>query len=264
MNESSSATDLTATQVRLNAKANINADTSAFIQMQSNRTWGTSASNAYTASDNDSTVGIHQAYFTLKNFAGTGVAAKVGRQEVVLDGHRLFGHTGWTTGAQTHDAIRLSHSHDNMTMTYVLSNSVEGTDVGHADLDIQTHLIHNNFQGVLGGNLSTYVIYTDDNCGINANSCTIGQDNQWYTLGGRRAVKKFSLDYRGEAYWQLGKAGGAGNQISQAATGEHNNVATTIKGFTNEGVKRDAYMFGVRVGKKFNNATWSPKSHPLV
>jgi len=257
--ESTSSNDLTATQVRLNAKANISADTSAFIQMQSNRTWGNATSNAYTASDGDATVGIHQAYFTLKNFAGTGVAAKVGRQEVVLDGHRLFGHTGWTTGAQTHDAVRLTHSHDNMTMNYVMSHSVEGTNAGSADLDIQTHLIHNNFQGVLGGNLSTYVVYTDDSCGVNSNACTIGQDNQWYTLGGRQAGKMYGLDYRAEAYWQLGKAGGAGNQISQATTSHHLGAGNTIAGFTDQGVKRDAYMFGVRVGKKLNNVTWSPK-----
>ena len=31
---------------------------------------------------------------------GQAVNAKIGRQEVVLDGHRLFGHTGWTDGAQ--------------------------------------------------------------------------------------------------------------------------------------------------------------------
>jgi len=252
--------DLVATQVRLNTKANINADTSAFIQMQSNRTWGTANSNAYTASDNDTTVGIHQAYFTLKNVYGSGIGAKVGRQEVVLDGHRLFGHTGWTTGAQTHDAVRLSHSHDNMTMTYVLSASVEGANSGHADLDVQTHLLHNNFQGVLGGNLSTYVIYTDDSCGINSNACTGGGfDNQWYTLGGRQVGKMFGLDYRAEAYWQLGKAGGASAQISAASISSYNTVATTIRGFETEGNKRDAYMFGVRVGKKFSNVTWSPK-----
>jgi len=257
--DNNKANDITATQVRLNAKANINADTSAFIQIQSNRSWGDSTSNAYTASDNDSTVGIHQAYFTLKNFAGTGVAAKVGRQEVVLDGHRLFGHTGWTTGAQTHDAVRLSHSHDNMTMTYVLSNSVEGTNGGHSDLDIETHLVHNNFQGVLGGSLSTYLIYTDDNCGINVNSCTVGSNNQWFTLGGRQAGKMFGLDYRAEAYWQGGKAGGAGAQIAAADTGSFLDSTHTRKGFEAQGSKRDAYMFGVRVGKKLSNLTWSPK-----
>jgi len=257
-NDLDASNDRTATQVRLNAKANISADTSAFIQMQSSRTWGNNSS--YTASDADASVGLHKAYFTLKNFAGTGVTAKVGRQEVVLDGHRLFGHTGWTTGAQTHDAVRLSHSHDNMTMTYVLANSVEGTSAAHADLDIQTHLVHNNFQGVLGGSLSTYLIYTDDSCGINSNACTEGsEDNQWFTIGGRQAGKMFGLDYRAEAYWQGGQAGGAHNQISAAMTGAFDENTNTRRGFEVQGNSRDAYMFGVRVGKKFSNLTWSPK-----
>ena len=111
------ALDFTDSRIRLNAKANINADTSAFVQMQSVHRWG-AANAALTASNADASVGIHQGYFTLKNFAGLPVSAKVGRQQIVLDGHRLFGHTGWTSGAQTHDAALLSHSHDNMTMQY--------------------------------------------------------------------------------------------------------------------------------------------------
>jgi hypothetical protein len=108
--DSSAIDDFIATQVRLNATANINDTTSAFIQMQSSRVWGEdlgtdgTAANAggadsasFTASDSDASVGLHQAYFTIKNFATLPASLKVGRQEIVLDGHRLFGHTGWTT-----------------------------------------------------------------------------------------------------------------------------------------------------------------------
>ena len=75
----------------------------------------------------DSSVGIHQAYFTIKNFANLpmGWDAKVGRQEIKLDGWRLFGNTIWTMGMQTHDAIRMTHKHDNTTITslaYILRN----------------------------------------------------------------------------------------------------------------------------------------------
>jgi len=251
--------DLTATQVRLNAKANINADTSAFIQMQSAHTWGASNSS-YTASDADASVGIHQAYFTLKNFAGSGFNAKVGRQEIVMDGHRLFGHTGWTTGAQTHDAARFSHSHGNQTITYAYMNSVEDTSKNGAELDIATHLVHGNFQGVLGGGLSTYLIFTDDDCGISANSCTISDPNQWYTLGLRQAGKMFGLDYRAEYYFQTGAAKGADEVIAPANIAFSNNTtaAHTLAGYTTE-TTREAYMFGVRVGKSFKSVAWTPK-----
>ena len=86
--------DFTATQVSLNAMANINADTSAFVQLQSSRIWG-NGNSSFTASDADASVGLHEAYFTLKTLAGMTITAKVGRQQIVLDGHRIFGHTGW-------------------------------------------------------------------------------------------------------------------------------------------------------------------------
>jgi len=251
--------DFIATQVRLNAKANINSDTSAFVQMQSAHTWGT-ANSSYTASDGDSSVGLHQAYFTLKNFAGTGFNAKVGRQEVVMDGHRLFGHTGWTTGAQTHDGARFTHAHGNQTITYAYLNGSEATTTDNQEMDIATHMVHGNFQGVLGGGLSTYLVFTDDDCGISANTCTIKDPNQWYTLGLRQAGKMFGLDYRAEYYFQTGAAKGADEVIGAGNIAQSNNTtaAHTLAGYGTEAT-REAYMFGVRVGKSFKGMAWKPK-----
>jgi len=72
--------DFIFSSVRLAATANVNDTTSAFIQLQSVRNWGNTGSgsaatgagdgNASNSANNrDATVGIHQAYFTLKNFA---------------------------------------------------------------------------------------------------------------------------------------------------------------------------------------------------
>jgi len=251
------AYDLIASQIRLNAKANINSDTSAFIQLQSAHTWG-SANSSYTASDGDATVGIHQGYFTIKNFMGSGVAAKVGRQEVVLDGHRLFGHTGWTTGAQTHDAIRLTHGHGNALYNFAYMSGVEHTTTAGSDIDIATYVLHGNHQGVLGGALSTYLVFTDDDCGVNSNTCTVQSDNQWYTIGFRQAGKMFGLDYRAEYYYQTGAADGAGQQIAPGAVGETAGTTHSTVGYTDE-TSREAYMYGVRVGKAFSNLPMKPK-----
>jgi len=248
--------DLTATQVRLNVKGSINPNASAFLQLQSKHTWGNNSS--YTVSDGDASVGLHQAYFTLKNFAGTGVNAKVGRQEVVLDGHRLFGHTGWTTGAQTHDAVRLTHGHGNGTINYIYAMGVEQTQTSGQDLDIATHVLHTNHQGVLGGALSTYLVFTDDECGVDTNACTSSEQNQWYTLGARQAGKMFGLDYRAEYYFQTGAAQGAAKKISSGNTSSYYGTDATQRGFGPES-SREAYMFGVRVGKAFKNVTWKPK-----
>jgi len=254
--EKHEAYDATATQIRLNAKANINSDTSAFVQMQSAHTWGT-ANAALTASDGDASVGIHQGYFTLKNFAGLPVTAKIGRQEIVLDGHRLFGHTGWTTGAQTHDGVRLTHAHGNGALTYLYTMAQEQTASGGVEHDVGTHALHGNFQGVIGGALSTYLVFSDDDCGLTGTNCS-GARNQWFTIGARQTGKLYGLDYRAEYYFQTGAAGGAGEAIAPANVMSIYGTAHTLAGYTAEAT-REAYMFGVRVGKSFKNVTWKPK-----
>ena len=98
---------------RLEARAKIDEKTSAFIQLQANSRWGSQAASGARASiplsGNDATtdVGIHQAYFTLNKFFGAPVDLQVGRQEIILDGHRLFGNTVWTQGMMSHDASDL-------------------------------------------------------------------------------------------------------------------------------------------------------------
>jgi len=258
MNVNQEKDDAIATRVRIDAKTNINSDTSAHLQFQHIKTWGTNNAS-YTGSDADAGVGLHQAYFTLKNFAGTGLNAKVGRQQVVLDGHRLFGHTGWTSGAQTHDGLRLSHSHTNMTSSYgyIAASETGASDAigGQVENDEATHFLHNNFQGVLGGSLSTIAVLQVDDCGRIAGGC--GNPNNWWTVGARQAGKIFGLDYRGEAYWQVGEAG-IGNRLQEMTIDNHNSIAPAVAGYSG-GANRNAYMFGVRVGKSFNNVPWKPK-----
>jgi hypothetical protein len=271
-NDATNADDFIASSVRLNAHANINDSTSAFIQLQSNRTWGQSSGatavartasalggggsgNASgTANDGDASVGVHQAYFTLKNFANLPVAmdAKVGRQEIILDGHRLFGNTVWTMGMQSHDAIVLSHKHDNMALTlgYVLAQEDgRNTDVNDAQ-DNEVLLAHFNYKGILGGQFSAIYASLFNGCGgantataANTLNCTLA-DNDIHTIGGRQAGQLFGLDYRGEVYYQWGTADGTANGRAIQTTADRTD--------------RDAYMFGVRVGKSFNNVMFKP------
>jgi|GEM_PF-288553 len=273
------------TQVRLHAKADILPDTSAFIQLQSVRVWGNDLGNgsgsnggsgnaAFTGSDADTSVGVHQAYFTLKNFATLPVDLKVGRQEVVLDGHRIIGNTVWTQGAQTHDAVRATHQQGNLTLSYIYSLANEGprgTAKGsqiNDNGDIDAHIVYANMQGILGGGLSLYFVGLDDDCSIGAitaGSCAnsggagIGAvDNNIYTVGARQAGQLFGIDYRGEFYYQFGDAegsAGAANITTGVATPYSGTVGVT--GNLN-GTDRSAYMFAVRVGKRFNNVMWKP------
>jgi len=262
--------DFIQSSVRLAAKANINESTSAFIQMQSNRTWGDTGSSAAgggtgnssgQVNNQDASVGIHQAYFTLKNFLNLpmGFDAKVGRQEIKLDGWRLFGNTIWTTGMQTHDAIRLTHKHDNTTVTagYILANEDGRADDRTDDNDKDVYLLHLNQKGVLGGQFSGYYVYSDSGCGTGVVTTAAADtqkgcsslSNDFHTIGGRQAGTMFGLNYRAEAYYQFGDAMGIAQ--STGAT-DHASLATGAN------VDREAYMYGIRVGKAFNNVSYKP------
>ncbi len=254
-------------RVRLNADAKINDTTSAFIQMQSVRTWGNgltssvstpsgSGNSSFTANESDASVGLHQAFFTLKNFATLPVDLKMGRQEIVLDGHRLFGNTLWTIGAQTHDAIRLTHAHDNMTLTYAYIRGREDartTGVDPNDInDTDVHVAYLNFQGILGGAFSANYTFLKDGCGpASATGTCLNYANDIHNLGFRQAGQLYGIDYRGEFNYQFGDARGTANTINNAVTGTPFTIANNID--------RQAYMFGVRIGKSFKDVTLQPK-----
>ncbi len=254
--DATEADDFTSTRVRLNANVNVNDSTSAFIQMQSVRTWGQNLEAANTTnggsgnasttnSDADTSVGVHQAYFTLKNFATLPVDLQLGRQEVVLDGHRLFGNTGWAQGAQTHDAIRLTHAHDNMTFLYawIIVNedgTPTGTNVNDRN-DVEAHLAYFQYAGILGGKFSITYNWLQDGCGLTA--CD-NLANDSHTIGFRQAGQLYGIDYRGEYYHQFGDATADGGAWTAGTAGKE--------------IDRDAYMFGIRVGKAFDNVMMKP------
>jgi len=238
--------------------------------MQSNRTWGDAGANSAKgggsgqsssqANNQDASVGIHQAYFTLKNFLNLpmGWDAKVGRQEIKLDGWRLFGNTIWTMGMQTHDAIRLTHKHDNTTISaaYILATEEGRASDASDDNDKDVYFVHLNQKGVLGGQFSGYYAYSDTGCNPLLATKTTDQQtgctaysNDFHTIGGRQAGKMFGLNYRAEAYYQFGDATGI---VHSSGATDHSSVTSGVQ------IDREAYMYGVRIGKGFNNVAYKP------
>jgi len=255
--DTTSNTAIFDTRVRLNAKAKVNPNTEVFLQMQSVGQWGVAdAATSGTrvsvggggtqASDLLNDVGFHQAYLTLKNFAGYAVDAKIGRQEVVVGGHRLFGHTGWLQGAETKDAIRLSHAAGNHAIGYTYIAGQNGDAIGDSTAsNEEVHFVNSTTQGVLGGTLEGIFTATNDDNTLNG-----WEDEQlWFTIGARQKGKFRGLDYRVEFYHQFGDAGAIANA-----------AATGVTGATNDGdsADRNAQMMGIRVGKTFKNVKWSP------
>ena len=255
--DNTNTTTIFDTRVRLNAKAKVNANTEVFMQLQSIGEWGTNdgvngtrqsnGGGGMEANDVLSDVGFHQAFITFKNVAGQAFDAKIGRQEIIWDGHRIFGNTLWTQGAQSHDAIRLTHNGGNHTINYayIIANEVTGGGATGGtrtleDQSSQVHALHSKTQGVLGGALSGLFTYTRDS---SANA-TFEDTMDWFTVGARQAGKLATIDYRVEYYHQFGDAGVTAN-----------NSGYGISGASGDGdsVDRNAYMVGARLGKTFAN-----------
>jgi hypothetical protein len=254
-NENTTSRDFFSTRVRLNATGNVNANTTVFLQFQSVGDWGNAQADGLdrdssTGSDNLNDVGFHQAFVTYKGLFGQAVDAKVGRQEVVLDGHRLFGHTGWTTGAQTNDAIRLNHSAGNHEVNYIyIASSEAGSITTSALQNKDLHIVRAATEGVLGGKLTGMFVATLDD----SQAATGVSENDFYTIGARQAGKVGGLDYRVEYYHQWGDGG------VDASTADLAEAYTTTPTLTAPGdIDRDANMFGIRIGKTFKNAGMSP------
>jgi len=250
-----SARPLWDTRARLNAKAKVNATTEVFLQFQARGVWGNAGASSGTraaygaapANDTVDDVGLHQGYVTLKNFMGKAVDLKLGRQEIVFEGHRLLGNTIWTQGGQTNDAVRFDHSAGNHEITVAYIEALENGNVNAGqDLNNGTYVFRAATQGVMGGNLAGYFLVHDDN----TNAATVSGDNLWYTMGARQAGKLSGLDYRVEYYHQFGDGAIPANSSDQSAAYTALTRASDID--------RDAYLFGIRVGKTFKNARFSP------
>ena len=226
-NEDGDAADWRVGQrTRLNTKVSASGITG-FVQLQHVKTWGATG-NSWGGTDNDTAVGVHQANITIPNFYDTGITAKLGRQEIVLDGHRLFGHTGWHLNAVTNDAAVLVAPEYGLTYAYSVHTGADSDGVGDNE-DAVAHVLHKTLS-LAGGKTSLYAVYFDNATGGDA----VG----WSTIGIRQAGKMAGYDYRVEYYKQ------GGTVLPSATAGSWVGA---------NGADVDAYMFGARLGKKVNN-----------
>jgi len=98
----------------------------------------------------------------------------------------------------------------------------------------------------MGGALEGIFTWTDDD-----NTGTNWEDQMtWFTLGARQKGKAGGLDYRVEFYHQFGD--GAVRATAAAFSGAYTAATNSAS------IDRDASMVGIRVGKTFKNAKYSP------
>ena len=272
-NSNTDALTFIQSRIRLDTKVTADDNISAFFQLQSTPTWGfdqkvfqasdsssaagcsnsgvstTAASlvnpHTVTCGADDKGVTIHQAYVVLGNLFGMPVDLKLGRQEIIFDGHRIVGNTGWTAGAVRHDALRLDHGNDTYAIVYVFSKASELGTLGNDDVnDTNFHMFHFSLKELLGGKLSVLAIYTDDNLGDGTGPGGVDIDNDFYTLGVRQAGSVAGFSWRVEGYYQGGDADLCSDGNCFALTGGET-----------AGFDRSAFLLAARAGYKFDVAT---------
>ena len=203
----------------------------AFTQFDHVHTWGTNVgpgtdANGVAANEG---VGVHQAYLEMPNLYGSGWNAKLGRQEIVLDGHRIFGHTGWNLHAVTFDAAVLNNPE--WDLLYALSWAANSGQAGTNADNIQ-HIFRKGLN-LAGGKTALYWVIVDDGTDVRARAV-------WHTLGIRQVGKLAGgYDYRVEYYHQTG-------EVVPSVTDE-GGTGTWV---ANSESDVDAFMWGARIGKK--------------
>ena len=107
----------------------------------------------------------------------------------------------------------------------------------------------------MGGQFSGYYVFSDNGCSpkVAANTANDGGcpnfNNDFHTIGGRQAGTMFGLKYRAEAYFQFGNATGI---VDSTGATDHTNVTAGAE------IDREAYMYGLRLTKAFNNVSYKP------
>ncbi|MDQ7011146.1 MAG: alginate export family protein, partial [Mariprofundaceae bacterium] len=182
----------TTMQTRINVKATVDDDVSAFIQIQDVRTWGGEAGSAgltgpaggagpagappsitRSGTSTSGQLDLHQAYFIVKNALNSGVDLKIGRQEMVFDEHRLIGNIGWIQQAQTFDVARLDFDLAALKMTAFYAETVSKDTHPTLAHTVAGATIESRFYGVratygLGGKdrITPYFYYSENPNGI--------------------------------------------------------------------------------------------------
>lgn len=93
-------------RTKLNIKAEINDNTSTFIQFQDSRRFGdvdAFENRASGALNDGESVDLHQAYFKVNHLWDNGLGLKAGRFEVNLGNERVFGAVGWSNVGRVWD-----------------------------------------------------------------------------------------------------------------------------------------------------------------
>jgi len=154
---------------------------------------------------------IHQAYMDIKAFDTT---LRAGRQEIIMDDHRLIGNIGWRQNGQSFDAVTLTNksiSGLELFAGYIAQiNTVFLTekDLGGSGL----MLAHAKYSGIKGISISVYDYLMDSEETMTGG--VKNPDKDFGTVGGRITGKipfneDFKVEYEGDYSKQHSYRGGS-------------------------------------------------------
>lgn len=267
---------------RLGLNYAISQDVDMFTQLQYSKNWGGNGTaalgnandssfqtngNTVTgggATNNNSLLGVRQAFIIIRNLGVDGLSLKVGRQLVVMGNHRLFGHFDWNNQAFSHDGVTFQYNQP----TY----EVWGGWLHAGNTDAQNSgAAAGAVTSAAGGGQNADILFTrvafKPMAGLaieplwvwqnNKNQTTAGTQGgvatvphapgqSRHTLGGRVAYRQDMFDGTFESYWQTGHFDAAdGRNVSINA------VAMAIEG----GVTFKDLPMNPRIGAEFNYAS---------
>jgi hypothetical protein len=187
-------------RIRGQISAELENNVRAFVQVQDVRLWGeeTSTLNDFNADNLD----IHQGWLEVSVPGRTTLAARIGRQEIPLGGHRLMGNVNWTQQARSFDALRLSGEGPvGRTDVFAawLSDATAATNTSDAYL-LGTYM---QLSGAGPGTLDLYGFFNRS-----WDRVVPDPDTEQATFGGRWWGEAGFVTFRAEGSYQLGDRGG--------------------------------------------------------
>lgn len=194
------------------------------VSLQDVHVWGSQPQliNTTAKQNNDgSYLSIHEAW--AQALMTENLSLKFGRQEIVLDDHRIFGHVGWTAQARSHDAAILKFKKNKFKADFAVAYNQDKAALAKTEASRGTYKafqylwLHNDF----GDNFGASVLFLnngkeqlDYDSTANVPVTAYYTDNYSQTVGTRLTYKKNKLSIAGAFYSQMGVDGNRGTYFS--------------------------------------------------
>ncbi len=193
------------------------------ITLQDVRVWGSQPQLINTAAkqNNDGAyLSVHEAWG--QALMTENLSLKFGRQEIILDDHRIFGSVAWTQQARSHDAAILKFKKNKFKADFAVAYNQDKAALAKTEASkgsykaFQYLWLHNDF----GENFGASVLFLNngkeqlDYDSSGTAPVAYYTDNYSQTIGTRLTYKKKKLSVAGAFYTQMGVHGDRGTYFS--------------------------------------------------